>query len=488
MGFRLTLGSCSVPPAAVPPPKNVRDVVELGRLIGPELQELLHEDPAALRELIEELHPQDVSESLEELGVDVIKKALTSLPVEFGAQIFERFSEDTQVEVAKALGVNSVVRLVTEMSADDTVDFFALLPESTVVKLLARLEAVDPDQAEEVRELTIWPEQCAGGLMNNEYVVVPDSVSVSEAIAVLREKAAEGYEVLDVLFVLDQEERVAGFLTLRTLLLGDAGAAVRDLMQHNMVSVEPELDQEEVARIFARYDLHALPVLDKDRHMLGIITSDDVIDVVEEEAEEDAQKMGAVGPIENGYFSISHLTYLKKRGPWLFVLFLGGFFTTSVMENFGAVLKAVTQLAFYIPLLIAAGGNSGSQSATLIIRGLAVGEIQTRDWGRIMVREVIQGITIGILLAAVGVGRALVLGDGPEMALLIGITIVTLVTMGCVVGSMMPLLLSRLGLDPATSSTPFIATLVDALGIIVYLSLARWLLSGANAAALSAAG
>lgn len=462
--------------------------MELGRLIGPELQELLQEDPAALRDLFEELHPQDVSESLEKLNVDIIKKALTSLPVEFGAQVFERLSEDTQVEVAKALGVNSVVRLITEMSADDAVDFFALLPEGTVDKLLTRLEAVDPSQAEEVRELTIWPEECAGGLMNNEYVVVPDSVTVSVAIQELREKAAEGYEVLDVLFVLDDEKRVVGFLTLRTLLLGNADAPVRELMQYNLVSVEPELDQEEVARIFARYDLHALPVLDKERHMLGIITADDVIDVVGEEAEEDAQKMGAVEPIPNGYFSISHFTYLKKRAPWLFILFVGGFFTTSVMENFEGILKSITQLAFYIPLLIAAGGNSGSQSATLIIRGLAVGEIETRDWGRVMFREVIQGIIIGVMLAAVGVGRALLLGDGTDMAVLIGSTIVLLVTMGCVVGAMMPLLLNRVGLDPATSSTPFIATLVDALGIIVYLSLARWLLSGANTAALAAAG
>ncbi len=462
--------------------------MELGRLIGPELRELLQDDPAALGELIEELHPQDVSESLEQLDEKLVTRALASLPLEFGAQVFERLSEERQVAIAKELGVNSTVRLVTEMSADEAADFFSLLPEDTVQKLLARLETVDPEQAEDVRELTIWPDESAGGLMNNEYVDVPDSVTVDEAILALRTSAAEGYEVLDVVFLLDTEERVSGFVTLRSLLLASSTTPVREIMQHNMVSVAPEIDQEEVARIFARYDLHALPVLDADKRMLGIITSDDIMDVVEEEAEEDVQKMGAVAPIENGYFSVSFFVYLRKRAPWLLVLFVGGFFTTSAMERFESVLKAVTQLAFYIPLLISAGGNSGSQSATLIIRGIAVGEIEQKDWLRVMVRETLQGLTLGVLLAGLGVARAFAIGDGPEMATLIGLTIVSLVTLGCFVGAMMPLILSRLGADPATSSTPFIATLVDALGIIVYLSLARLLLSTANGIALTAGG
>lgn len=462
--------------------------MELGRLIGPELRELLQDDPAALGELIEELHPQDVSEALVELDDKLVTRALASLPLEFGAQVFERLPEERQIAIAKELGVNSTVRLVTEMSADEAVDFFKLLPAETVQKLLARLETVDPEQAEEVRELTIWPEETAGGLMNNEYVAVADSGTVDTAIDALRTSAAEGYEVLDVVFVLDTERRVSGFVTLRSLLLAGPSSPVRDVMQYNMVSVAPDIDQEEVARIFARYDLHALPVLDAEKRMLGIITADDIMDVVEEEAEEDAQKMGAVAPIENGYFSVSFFVYLGKRAPWLLVLFLGGFFTTSAMERFEPVLQAVTQLAFYIPLLISAGGNSGSQSATLIIRGLAVGEIERKDWWRVMKRETLQGLTLGVLLAGLGIARSYFMGDSTEMATLIGITIIALVTLGCFVGAMMPLLLSRIGADPATSSTPFIATLVDALGIVVYLSLARLLLSAANDVALWPAG
>jgi magnesium transporter len=459
--------------------------LELGRLIGPELRELLAEDPAALGEIIEELHPQDVSESLQELDDDTVSRALPSLPLEFGAQVFERLSEDRQIVIAKRLGVNSTVRLLSEMSQDEAVDFFGLLPEETVDKLLARLEVVDPEQAEGVRELHIWPEQCAGGLMNNEYAVVPDSVTVDGAISALRLKAAEGYEVLDVVFLQDEAATITGFITLRGLLLSGPDVPVSHIMQHNMVSVEPDMDQEEVARIFVRYDLHALPVLDKERHMLGIITSDDVIDVMEEEAEEDAQKMAGVEPMENSYFAVSFWVYFRKRAPWLLILFIGGFFSTSVMENFSPILKSITQLAFYIPLLISAGGNSGSQSATLIIRGLAVGDIETKDWFRVLVREFGQGLLIGVGLALLGIGRAWLGGDGLGMAILIGLTIICLVTLGCVVGAMMPIVMQRLGVDPATSSTPFIATLIDALGIVVYLSLARFLLLGANALALS---
>lgn len=461
--------------------------MEFGRLIGPELRGLLQTEPQAISDLVEELHPQDVSECMDDLDDQVVSRALTAIPLEFAAQVFERLDEDRQVAIAKLLGEGGTARLVTEMSADDAVDFFALLPEETVARLLGRLQALDPEQAEDVRELTRWPESCAGGLMNNEFVEVRDTQTVDGAIAILREKAIDGYEVLDVLYVLDDRGQVVGYATLRNLLMGRGETLLAEVMQHNLISVRPEMDQEEVARVFSRYDMHAIPVIDAHRHILGIITSDDVIDVFEEEAEEDAQKMGAVEPIDHSYFSIPFFPYLSKRAPWLLILFVGGFFTTTAMETFEPVLQAVTQLAYYVPLLISAGGNSGSQSATLIIRGLAVGEIETGDWWRVMRKELAQGLTLGLLLAGLGVLRALLGGDGPQMALLIGTTIISIVTIGCVVGAMMPLLLSRLGLDPATSSTPFIATLVDVLGIVVYLSLALWLLSEANGVLLSSA-
>jgi len=249
-----------------------------------------------------------------------------------------------------------------------------------------------------------------------------------------------------------------------------------------VISVPPDLDQEEVAKVLAKYDLHTLPVVASTQEMLGVITSDDILDVVVEEQGEDVQKMGAIAPIQEGYFDASIAEYLKKRAPWLVVLFVGGFFTTSAMKHFDHMLAAVAQLAFYVPLLVSAGGNSGSQSSTLVIRGLAVGDIQSRDWWRVLQREFIQGLVLGTMLGGLGVIRVAIAGDGMSFAFLIAFTILCIVLMGCVVGGMLPLLLSRLGLDPATSSNPFIATLVDVLGIVIYLRAAQWLLAGAVAA------
>jgi magnesium transporter len=457
--------------------------MRLARLIGPELTLLLKEEPEQVRELLGEIHPEDVADVLAEVEPAEAARALKSLPTVYAARVFERFEEEHQVLVAKSLGLDSTVKLVTEMDADDLADFVGALPPDTVTKLLGRLEKVDPEIAEGLEELARWPENSAGGLMTTDFVTVAAKRTVQQTIAELRRRAAE-VEVLDVVFVVDPSDRVQGFVTMRRLLLSDPERPIGEVMHQRLVSVHPELDQEEVARTLAKYDLNVLPVIDHDNRILGVITADDVFDVIEEEVDEDVQKMGAIEPFENAYFNTSFAVYLKKRLPWLLVLFIGGFFTASAMEAFDSVLATVTRLAVYVPMLISAGGNSGSQSATLVIRGLAVGDIETQDWHKVMLRELGQGITLGGILALAGVGRALLVGDGVMMAVLVAATIICIVVMGCVVGAMMPIFLHRLGVDPASSSTPFIATLVDVMGIVVYLSLAQWLM-GQTADALA---
>lgn len=452
--------------------------MELGKLIAPELGELLQDDPMSVRELASEFHPQDVADSLHDMEDGAVAKALQSFPLEYSAQVFERLDEDRQISVARELGVDSTVKIVSEMDADEVVGFFRLLPETTVVKLLGRLEKVDPETAAEVQELTQYGEYTAGGMMTSEFVEVPTRATVEETLSELRKNAALGVEVLDVVFVMDPDQKVAGYVPLRKLLMSQAAAPIAEVMQHDLVSVPPEMDQEEVTRTLARYDLNALPVVDGSGRMLGLITADDVIDVAIEEADEDAQRMGAVAPIEDSYLSVSFWTYFKKRAPWLMVLFIGGFFTTSAMEAFSPILKSMTQLAFYVPLLISAGGNSGSQSATMVIRGLAVGDIARHDTWRVVRREIGQGVLLGAGLGLLGACRALIGNEGTEMAALVGVTLISIVTIGCTVGAVLPLILSRLGADPATSSTPFIATLSDVLGIVVYLGLARLMLAG----------
>ena len=449
--------------------------MRLARLIGPELETLLRENPSEVCELLDEIHPEDIADVIDEFGDAQATELLTQLPTEYAAQVFARFDDDRQTALAERMGLASTTRIVGEMHADERADFFSRLPPDQGERLLQRLEKVDPEAAEDVEELTRWPETSAGGLMTTDFWSVSQHGRVSDAIQVIR-KGADESEVIDSVYVVGDEQRLVGQLTLRDMVVSKADVPIEEVMQSNIISVPPELDQEEVARKLAKYDLTALPVVDQNGEVLGIITSDDILDVIDQEQNEDVQKMGAIEPFENSYFNVSFALFIRKRAPWLFVLFVGGFVTTSAMQHYDTVLAAIAQLSFYVPLLISAGGNSGAQSSTLIIRGLAVGDIRLRDWWRVLFRELAQGLALGVLLAVTGTARVLLVGEGSSLALLIGLTIVGIVVIGCVTGAMMPLILHRVGFDPATSSTPFIATLVDVLGIIVYLGLAQWLL------------
>ncbi len=452
--------------------------MRLARLIGPDLKSLIREAPDQLAELLDEIHPEDITDLIDDFEDEEAATLLTLLPTEYAASVLARISGDRQERLAERMGAGSVARIATEMASDDRADFFSILPPSVGEPAFEELERVDPVAAEEVEELTRWPEKSAGGLMTTDYISVPPNVRIDEAIDVVRRNASMA-ETLDVIYVVDDTHRLLGFLKLRNLLVARADERARDVMLENVISVPPELDQEEVAKVLAKYDLQTLPVVDKNREMLGVITSDDILDVMAEEQAEDVQKMGAIAPIPEGYFDASIGVYIKKRAPWLLVLFVSGFLTTSALKHYDQVLQAVAQLAFYVPLLVSAGGNSGSQSSTLVIRGLAVGDIGIRDWWRVLVREAIQGVVLGTLLATLGVLRVFMAGDGWALAEVIFPTILCIVLMGCTVGGMLPIILRRVGLDPATSSNPFIATLVDVFGIVIYMTLARLLLGEA---------
>jgi magnesium transporter len=451
--------------------------MQLARLIGPELEALLLENPAEVRELLDEVHPEDLADIVAEVSDQRAAELLRALPTEYAAQVFERLDEDRQEELSQSLGIDKTARIAAEMDADERADFFSVMPPDVALPLLESLERVDPEAAEEVEELRRWPETSAGGLMTTEFIGVGPGLTITQAIDELR-KAAREAETLDTIYVVGPGDQLQGFLRLRELLLAEPEDRVLDVMSGNVISVPPEMDQEEVARVLAKYDLHAMPVVTDKGEILGVITSDDILDVMDEEQAEDVHKMGAVEPIREGYFDASFFEYIRKRAPWLAVLFIGGFFTTTAMRRFNSVLGSVAELAFYLPLLIAAGGNSGSQSSTLVIRGLAVGDIESRDWWRVLTREVAQGLVLGLMLASFGVLRVILAGDPTKMVGLVAVTLVAIVVMGCVVGGMMPLVLHRVGIDPATSSTPFIATLVDVLGIVIYLGLAQALFMG----------
>ncbi|HEX2731975.1 MAG TPA: magnesium transporter [Polyangiaceae bacterium] len=441
---------------------------------GSELKTLLQEnpEPEEVRALVDDVHPEDVADFFDELERHQASELLMQFPTEYAAQVFERLHEDQQQELAETLGAESTAQLALEMDPDDRADFLSVIPPALSTTILREIEDQDPEVAEDVQDLQRWADTSAGGLMTTDYVEIQPEFSIQEAIDAVR-TAAINAETIDTVFVTDTRGSLLGVLSLKRLLLAAPDERVSEVMRTHVISVLPELDQEEVARKLAKYDLNTMAVVGVSGKLLGVITADDILDVLTEEQTEDVQKMGALEPIQERYLDTGLNVFLRKRAPWLCVLFMGGFMTTQVLQSFQNELSSVTQLALYLPLLISAGGNSGSQSSTLIIRGLAMGELGAADWWRVFLRELVQGVILGCLLALFGLTRSWLAGDGLHFALLVASTIIGIVILGCVFGGMMPLFLHRLGIDPATSSTPFIASVVDVLGIVVYLSLAR---------------
>lgn len=457
--------------------------MRVGLLIGPELRDILREAPEQLEELLEEVHPEDVADVVAELPEEEAAKILSRIQADDAALIFERLEDETQEAIVEHMAPESVAHIAAEMAPDDRADLFEALDDEMSSVVYAKLKKVDPEAAEEVEQLDQWPEHSAGRLMTTDYIKVPSDATVDEAIMAIRHSGKA--ETIYYVYILTDRNELLGVVSLRDILLAELKTRMIDIARENVITVTPTLDQEEVAKRMAKYDLNALPVVNNDGLFLGIITVDDVMDVLTEEQTEDVQRLGAVVPLEESYFATTFPEIVRKRATWLIVLFVGEFFTATALRSYEKVLEAVTTLAFYVPLLISTGGNSGGQSTSLVIRGMAVGEIKLTDWWRVLIRELSQGIVLGLILAIVGFMRVYFAGDGVALGIVIAVTLIGIVTMGCTVGSMLPILLKRFKLDPATSSAPFIASLVDVLGILIYFNVAKILLAEVISKALA---
>lgn len=457
--------------------------MRIGALLGPELKELLREDPEQVRGLLDEIHPEDLADVVGELEPEEAAALLERLPAEEAAPIFERLDEAEQEEIAEKMPPESVARIASEMEPDDRADLFSILPEAVGEKLLETLERVDPEAAQDVREIEKWPETSAGHLMTTKYISVKPDITVAGALAEIKAFVKRDDAPVYNVYAMTPDERLLGLMSTRELIAAEPAQKLEDIYRANVISVPPELDQEEVARRMAKYDLNVVPVVDDKGVMLGVITIDDVIDVLTQEQTEDVQKIGGVEPLDVPYFQTSFTAFIRKRAVWLVVLFLEEFFTQTALRYYDPVFEAIKGSSYYVPLLISTGGNSGSQSSTLVIRGIAVGEIKPRDWWRIFLRELGMGLVLGMILGTIGFARVLMYRDQHvDFALTVGLTLVGIVTTGCTVGSMLPLGLKRLGIDPATSSTPFIASLVDVIGIIVFVHVAKIVMASVIAA------
>lgn len=446
-------------------------------LILPELRELLAEhNDAALVEAMTDLHPASTAEFSEGLTVEETWELLGHAPVARQAEVFSFYPTDKQDQLANGIGRDRMSHLLEAMPHDDRVDLLKRLDDEVVESLLPLMAKAD---RQDIRRLMSYPEHTAGSVMTTDYATLPTDVTVSEALTLVRRQAPTA-ETIYYIYVVDDERRLLGFVSLSDLVLARPSAMVRDIMHTEIIAVRVEQDQEEVAQQMAKYDFLAIPVVDEHARLAGIITHDDVLDVVTHEATEDALHMGGITPIEENYLEAPFRTVWRKCAMWLSALFVAELFTFTALASFEDSIQAILALSLFVPLCISTGGNSGSQAATLITRAIALGQIGFPQWWRVMRHELLMGLALGFTLGLIAFLRAAltpasVLGNADRwmLALVISQSVAIICLWGTLVGSMLPLVFKKFGIDPGYASSPFVATFVDVTGIVIYFSIAK---------------
>lgn len=398
-------------------------------------------------------------------------------------ELFINLSADYQAELFELIAHAERRSWVRLLAPDDIADLIQNLDEDTQAEALRSL---DYATLVEVKVLMAYAEDEAGGLMNSRFARLRPEMTVEEAIRYLRAQSNSHIETIYYAYVLDRTQVLLGVISLRELFLAKAQSTVEENMNTDLVTILQDEDQESISKTFSNHNFLAIPVVDEANVMKGIITVDDVVEVIEEEATEDIHKIGGMEALGEPYLDISLPSMIKKRAGWLMALFIGEMFTATAMSHYEHDIAKAVVLALFIPLVISSGGNSGSQATTLIIRAMALGEVRLRDWFRVLKREIISGLSLGLILGCIGLMRIL-LWPGKEVlygehyvlvAVTVACSLVGIVLWGTLAGSMLPFLLRRLGLDPATSSAPFVATLVDVTGLVIYFTVASLFLKG----------
>ncbi|NTV02799.1 MAG: magnesium transporter [Chlorobiaceae bacterium] len=456
----------------------------IGTPIFPEIRELIEKrNFSALQRLFNDWLPVDLAELISDLPESDQAILFRLLPRDVATETFEYLDFDAQQNLLNALTQKDVTHILNSMSADDRTALLEELPGPVAQELIKLLSFKEFKIA---KTLLAYAEGSVGRLMSPDYLSVKQDWNIGQVLEHIRTFGHES-ETLNVIYAVDDHGKLAGEMVARDLLLSALDRTVSDIISEDkLITLTASQDQQEALEEFKRYDRVALPVVDSNGYLIGIVTVDDMLDVAEEEETEDIQKFGGIEALEEPYIDVPLLELVKKRAVWLVVLFLSEMLTASAMSYFEGELSRAIVLATFIPLVISSGGNSGSQAATLIIRSLSLGEITIRDWWSVMRRELLSGLMLGSLLGLIGLFRvvlwSMILGRFTMVWLLIGITVgmslVGIVLWGTITGSMLPLLLKRAGLDPATSSAPFVATLVDVTGIVIYFTVASMVLRG----------
>jgi magnesium transporter len=426
---------------------------------------------AELRVALEELQPFDLAELLREREEreDEQIRLLTAAAPDLAAQALEHLDYQDQYRLLDHLDERVSQTILMAMSGDALSDLLGAVHPRRARELLRRL----PDeQRAEVQHLMEYPEHTAGGRMTPDYFEAQQHWTAEQVLAHFR-KVGREVELANYIYVVDSAGRLVGVASMRDVLLSDPQAPVSEVMYTQVVSVRADADQEEAARLLQQYDFVALPVVDAAGRIVGVVTVDDIVDVIEEEATEDIQILGGVQPLDEPYLDASLGRLFRKRIGWLLLLFLAASFTTSILRHYAALLDEIVALAFFIPLLIDTGGNSGAQASTLVIRAMALGEVTLADSLRVVWKEVRMGVALGATMAIVTFALARAIGTSPALGLTVAATVVLIVVVGSVLGAAFPLLGRRLGLDPAVFSGPLITTVVDATGLLIYFQVAR---------------
>src|SRR5436305_8253784 len=462
----------------------------VGKILIPEIRSLIEaRDFAGLRELFSEWPPADVAEVIVDMPEDDRVIIFRVLPAALAADVFEYLDVDTQQSLLRCMAHEQVAAILNEMSPDDRTALLEELPSAAARQLIKLLT---PEERRVAQALLGYPEGTVGRLMTPDFIAVHEDWTVQQVLDFVREYGRDS-ETLNVIYVVDEHNKLIDDVRMREFLLRPLDAKVSEIRDRAFVSLKVSDTQENALNVFRRYDRVALPVLDSSGVLVGIVTSDDMLDVAEKEATEDIQKFGGMEALEEPYMRIPLWRMVRKRAGWLIILFLGETLTATAMANYQAELAKALVLALFLPLIISSGGNSGSQASTLMIRAMALGEVTLRDWWRVMSREVRAGLALGAILGTIGVlrvGTWAIMGEqyfhrqpyGPHwplVALTVGIALVGVVLWGTLSGSMLPFILRRVGADPAASSAPFVATLVDVTGLIIYFSIALVIMRGA---------
>ncbi len=439
-----------------------------------EIRELLEmKQYTSLRQKIEEMNDADIAVLMEALEEAEMLKIFRILPKDLAADVFSYLEVENQQLIITSLSDREAANIIDNLMADDAVDFLEEMPANIVKKLLANAK---PETRRDINQLLRYPEDSAGSIMTVEYMDLKEHLTVEEAIERIRRVGVDS-ETINICYVLDAQRKLIGTVALRYLLLSDPEERIGDIMHENVIAIHTLTDQEEVAKQFKKYDFISMPVVDNEERLVGIITVDDIVDIIEEETTEDIEKMAAIMPSDKPYMRTGIFETFKKRIPWLLLLMISATFTGQIISGFQDALSVCTILTMFIPMLMDTGGNAGGQASVTIIRGLSLGEIGYRDVFRIVWKETRVAFLCGLTLAVANFAKLMLFDRvGLTVALVVCLTLLVTLLIAKIVGCTLPILAKRLGFDPAVMASPFITTIVDALSLLIYFEIAKFML------------